>query len=114
MGVIQFLLSDQAGLGFRCLLHASVIRVQRSIFRLRPGHIVLCPDDLVLTASHLRNGALQLGPQFGNLKDGERLPLPDLVPYIHVDVLYESRNLGMNVDHLVSLELAGKRQHVVD
>jgi hypothetical protein len=107
LGVVQFLLSDQAGLGFRCLLHTSVVRVQSSIFSLRPGHIVLSADDFILSLTHCGNRPLHLRLQLGNFKDGDRLPFPDLVPYIHVNVLDESRDFGMNIDHLVGLKLAG-------
>ena len=80
LGVIQLLLGDQAGLGFRRLLHTSVVRVQGSIFSLRPGHIVLGANDLVLPLAHLRQRSPPTAPAIQELRGRQASVLPGPCP----------------------------------
>ena len=74
----------------------------------------LCSLDLMLRAQqivlgplHLESGALQLRIQLWNFQYRQSLALADFVADIHVDLHHEAGDLGMNIHHLVRLELPG-------
>ena len=75
---------------------------------------MLCPGDFILAAGNLRNRAFQLRLQFRNFQNRKRLPLADPVADIHPDGADKAGNLGMNIDHLVGLELPRKGQDMRD
>ncbi len=78
------------------------------------GDLVLGPSDLLLALIHLENRLLQLRLEFRNLEDRKRLPLVHNVADVNVDLPHVAADLGVHVDNLVGLELAGKRKHVRD
>ena len=88
--------------------------MQRGVFGFCRRYLMLRPDDLILASGHLRHRTFQLRLQFRNFQHRECLPLADPVADIHPDGPNEAGNLGMNVDHLVRLELPRKRQDVGD
>ncbi len=75
---------------------------------------MLRPNNLVAAARHFRYRALQLRFQLRHFQHREALPLPHPVPNVHVNMPHEAGNLGMNVHHLVGLELSRQRQHLGD
>ena len=114
LGVIEFLLRDQAGVALRCLLQARVLFMQSLVLRFGAIDLVLRARNLFLALVDLEDGLLQLRLQFRNFKRSERLALLDDVADVDVDLAHVAADLGVDVDHLVGLELPGEREHVAD
>ena len=70
--------------------------------------------DLFLALRDLEDGLLELRLELGDFEHGERLTLLDHVADVDVDLLHVAADLGVDVDHLVGLELAGEGEDVVD
>jgi hypothetical protein len=110
--IVQLLLRDQPRLRFCRLLQTLIVGVQRGVPGLFRGHFMLCPDNLIRTARHLGNRAFQLSLQFRDFQNRKCLPLPHPVADIHPYGTNETGNLGVNIDHLVGLELPGESQNM--
>jgi len=57
---------------------------------------------------------LQLGLELGDLQHRQGLPLMHAVADVNVNVADEAGNLGMDIDHLIGLELPREGEHLVD
>jgi hypothetical protein len=77
-------------------------------------NLVLGAGDLLLALVHLIDGLLKLGFQLGNFEYGEHLALLDDVTDIDINLSHVPADFGMNIDHLVRLELTRERQYVAD
>ena len=86
--------------------------MQRGVPGFRRGDFMLRADDFILAARDLGNRAFQLRLQFRNFQNRKRLPLAHPVADIHPYGANETGNLGMDVDHLVRLELTRQSQHM--
>jgi hypothetical protein len=66
--------------------------------------------NLVVALRNSRLAALELRLQFRNFQNSQGLALTHLIAYIDIDGANEAGNLGMNIDHLVGLELSRQAQ----
>ncbi len=112
--VVQLLLGDQPGLRLRGLQQPVVVRLQRGVARLGAADFVLRDADLLLAALLLGLAAAILRVQLRDFEHRERLAGVDAVADIDIDVAYVAGDLRVHIDHLVGLELPGKREHVRD
>ncbi len=74
----------------------------------RTTNVVLRPGYFFLALFHRKDGLLQLRFEFRDFENGQGLSLMNDVSDIDVDLLHIAANLGVHIDHLVRLELAGQ------
>ena len=114
LGIVQFLLRDQARPARRCLLKPFRRRVQSRMLCLCTVDLVLRPRDLLLGLLQLENRLLQLRLQLRHFKDRQCLALMNDVANIHIDARHVAAHLGVYIHNLVGLELSGQRKHMGD
>jgi hypothetical protein len=114
LGVVQFLLRHQAGLSLVGLQQPLVIVMQSGVHGLRPRDLALRAHDLVPAARHFRHRPGQLRLQLGDFQHRQGFALVHAVADIHVNMLNETGDFGMDVDYLVRLELPRQGEHLID
>ena len=110
--VVQFLLRNQAGTRGCRLLQAFRLGMERRVQCLGAFDLLLRARDFFLALFELECGLFELRFQLGNFEDRQRFSLVHDVADVDVDALHVAAHLGMHVDFLIGLELAGEREDV--
>ena len=95
-------------------LQALRLGVERGVHRFGALDLVLRARDLFLALLQLEAGLLELRLQLRHFEHRQRFALVHDVANVDVDALHVAAHLGVHVDHLIGLELAGEREHVGD
>jgi len=100
LGIINFLLGHNPGLGFKDVVQARVLQVQGLVLRLVAAEFVRGAVDLALCRFDLGLILLQLGLQFRDFQSGHHLALSHAAAIVNVEFVDVARLFCENVDLL--------------
>jgi hypothetical protein len=102
--VVELLSCNETGLLVGRLFEADIVGVYRGVGGAIAGDFVLKASDVFLRLCDSRLRACDLGLEFGNFENRDRLALANAITYIYVDVANVTGDFSMNINLLEGLK----------